>query len=412
MITQLQVRNWKSFGEATLYIDPLTILIGTNSSGKSNLLEAFVFLSLTARGVDLNSIFRNGSAYGSLRGTSETLLNQSCDDNWFGLIVLFEHGEQKTKYRYEIQCEVSDSLPIKLKSESLEQGVEIDGETTYQYLFRTTERYNGHLDIEHAHEGELGSTTFLDLALNRSSLSRLAGSNLDREVLEGAVRTITALSNVSLIDPSPRSMRAYSAVGNTILTDCSNVAGVLAKLPAEEVVKTHAILTKYIDLLSEKDITKVYAQTVAPLNKDAMLYIEELWPGRKPTTIDAESASDGTLHLIGVMVAILTAKPETLVIIEEVDKGLHPSRADLLVRFLKEMALNRKIDILCTTHNPALLDAFGNEMISNMSIVYRNDQSGLSSVKLVEDIKHFGRLLSKGRVGKLSTMGLLEKAAG
>jgi hypothetical protein len=375
-------------------------------------LEAFVFLSLTANGVDLDSIFRNRSSYGSLRGTSETLLNQSCDDNWFGLIVLFEHGEQKTKYRYEIQCEVSDSLPIKLKSESLEQEVEIDAETTYQYLFRTTERYNGHLDIEHVNEGELGSTTFLDLALNRSSLIRLAGSNLDREVIEGAVRTITALSNVSLIDPSPRSMRAYSAVGNTILTDCSNVAGVLAKLPSKEAGQAQKILTKYIDLLSEKDITRVYAQTVAPLNKDAMLYIEESWPGRKFTTIDAESASDGTLHLIGVMVAILTAEPETLVVIEEVDKGLHPSRADLLVRFLKEMALSRKIDILCTTHNPALLDAFGNEMIRNMSIAYRDDKTGLSSIKPVEDIRNFSRLLSRGRVGRLSTMGLLEKAAG
>lgn len=41
MIKELNLKNWKSFKDSTLYIDPLTILIGTNASGKSNLLDAF-----------------------------------------------------------------------------------------------------------------------------------------------------------------------------------------------------------------------------------------------------------------------------------------------------------------------------------------------------------------------------------
>ncbi len=32
MITKLVVNNWKSYKEGTLYIDPLTIMIGTNAS--------------------------------------------------------------------------------------------------------------------------------------------------------------------------------------------------------------------------------------------------------------------------------------------------------------------------------------------------------------------------------------------
>jgi predicted ATP-binding protein involved in virulence len=40
MIKQLTVKNWKSFEKATFYVDPLTILIGANASGKSNLLDA------------------------------------------------------------------------------------------------------------------------------------------------------------------------------------------------------------------------------------------------------------------------------------------------------------------------------------------------------------------------------------
>ena len=40
MLTSLTVENWKSFEKATLTIDALTVLIGMNASGKSNLLEA------------------------------------------------------------------------------------------------------------------------------------------------------------------------------------------------------------------------------------------------------------------------------------------------------------------------------------------------------------------------------------
>ena len=40
MLTSLTVENWKSFEKATLTIDTLTVLIGMNASGKSNLLEA------------------------------------------------------------------------------------------------------------------------------------------------------------------------------------------------------------------------------------------------------------------------------------------------------------------------------------------------------------------------------------
>lgn len=35
MITELRLQNWKSFSDARLYIDPITVLIGTNASGKS-----------------------------------------------------------------------------------------------------------------------------------------------------------------------------------------------------------------------------------------------------------------------------------------------------------------------------------------------------------------------------------------
>ena len=53
MLKQLILENWKSFRYAELPIDPLTVLIGTNASGKSNVVEALEFLQRIVRGEDV-----------------------------------------------------------------------------------------------------------------------------------------------------------------------------------------------------------------------------------------------------------------------------------------------------------------------------------------------------------------------
>ena len=53
MIKSVKLKNWKSYGESILYIDSLMILIGMNSSGKSNAIDAMIFLSRIASGVGI-----------------------------------------------------------------------------------------------------------------------------------------------------------------------------------------------------------------------------------------------------------------------------------------------------------------------------------------------------------------------
>ena len=55
MIKEIRIKNWKSFGQATLYLDPLTVMIGTNASGKSNVLDGIEFLSRVVKGIELQA---------------------------------------------------------------------------------------------------------------------------------------------------------------------------------------------------------------------------------------------------------------------------------------------------------------------------------------------------------------------
>lgn len=74
MITELYLENWKSFAKATLYIDPLTFLIGTNASGKSNVLDAFMFLQRLASGISTQTAINGDMSISPLRGGVEWLI--------------------------------------------------------------------------------------------------------------------------------------------------------------------------------------------------------------------------------------------------------------------------------------------------------------------------------------------------
>ena len=74
MITKIRLQNWKSFKDSTIYIDSLGILIGTNASGKSNVLDAFAFLRAVGEGKSLLDADAENGEVGNLHG--DTLQNQ------------------------------------------------------------------------------------------------------------------------------------------------------------------------------------------------------------------------------------------------------------------------------------------------------------------------------------------------
>jgi predicted ATPase len=120
--------------------------------------------------------------------------------------------------------------------------------------------------------------------------------------------------------------------------------------------------------------------------------------------------SDGTLRFIAIVTALLTLPEKTQLIIEEVDNGLHPSRADLLLRMIREIGMKRSIDVLVSTHNPALLDALGPAMVPFVLVAHRDPTEGDSCLTLLEDVRSLPKLLAGGRLGAITSSGALEQA--
>jgi len=141
-----------------------------------------------------------------------------------------------------------------------------------------------------------------------------------------------------------------------------------------------------------------------------MLYCEEGWEETATHEIDARGMSDGTLRYLAIVTALLTREPGSLLVIEEVDNGLHPSRAHILVKMLKNLGKERGIDVIVTTHNPALLDAAGARMVPFIIIAHRDDTSGASRLTQLEEVERLPKLMASATLGRLSTEGRIESA--
>jgi predicted ATPase len=116
MIKEIQLTNWKSFQEATLFIDPLTILIGTNASGKSNALDALIFLQRIASGEALTSALQGDADRLEIRGGIDWACRRGTDS--FCLKATVNLPEERIDFVYSIEAHIVEKR-CQIKKENL-----------------------------------------------------------------------------------------------------------------------------------------------------------------------------------------------------------------------------------------------------------------------------------------------------
>lgn len=400
MIKSLKLKNWKSYEESVLYIDSLMIVIGTNSSGKSNAIDALIFLSRIASGAGIFQAIGGDVNLSPLRGGMDWVCRKGM--NHFTLEVIMEYEGNDYEYSITVEVETAKALVT-------EEKLVLSGRN--QRLFYTTLRDNELLNIPtYFSTGKQGKGQNFELNRNASILFQSKTLQLKKkEIVDITTNLTRQLSGIFVLDPIPNHMRDYSPLAEKLSSDGSNIAGVLAALNEEKRKKVQEKLTSYLKKIPEKDIDSVWTERVGKFNTDSMLYCQEAWKGEEKCVVDARGMSDGTLRFLAIMTALLTNETNELIVVEEVDNGLHPSRAKILLNMLKELGNEKNVDVLITTHNPALLDAAGTSMIPFITVAHR-DEKGNSYLKLLEDVQELPKMISTGNIGELVTKGKIESA--
>ncbi|MEA5512442.1 AAA family ATPase [Nodularia sp. UHCC 0506] len=410
MLKQLILENWKSFRYAELPLDPLTVLIGTNASGKSNVVEALEFLQRIVQGENIEAALAGDKTLSPIRGGVEWAARKP--ESQFTLKALVQGEDETTDYLYVIKIEtqahvrvIEESIDIQILNEKITLDIKNfsfnnrNGAglfyspaelSSFKQFINSLPELNQKFDLDNFYEKYKN-----DYMPVRNTINRLVVSTLEK---------------IFILNPIPSKMRDYSRLSDTLESDAANIAGVLAGLSDKEKEEVESALSDYIKDLPEGDIKKVWAEKVGRFGIDAMLYCQEEWQPGDITEIDARSMSDGTLRFLAILTALLTRPEGSQLVIEEIDNGLHPSRAKLLVKILREIGSKRNIDILITTHNPALLDALGPEIVPFVVVAHRDSETGESKLTILEEIDNLPLLLASGTLGKLATKGAIEKS--
>ena len=407
MITSIRLENFKNFADETLRLGPFTVIAGANASGKSNIRDAFRFLHGIRRGYTLADVV--GGRYGAggqvewepIRGAANEIARTG--ESEFALeakIDTFFRTAEFEIFQRAIEGPISStpveaSYVVRIGCDAVdENGFSIKGMS-----FRTDKGYSWERPADRPASQWQADETIL---ANRDPLPDMPPDYnvrvfiLDREI------TRTFLG-IRFLDPTPNLVRFPAFPGQTVLGDNGeNLPTVLREICADEARK--AILTEWIRELTPMDVVD-FRFPSDPAGRVHLMIREE--GGRE---MSAYSASDGTLRFLTMLAALLGPDPASLYFIEEIENGIHPSRLHLLLDLIETQTGKGEIQVVATTHSPALLTAMSDRTFEDASVVCRLPGATDAVIRPLSALPDAAELRKTQGLGRLLEGGWMETA--
>lgn len=395
MLTSLRLKNFKSFADVTVELSPLTLLLGANSSGKSNFLDAIRFLQGIGLDLPLTDVLRGRIEGGreiwpGLRGSAEEVARGGGKS--FTIESRWTIGREELVH--EITCRV-DPEPM-VEREALQakglgylfdtpgsvlKGVEGIAPSSAKTAARKARGLRAlGVDRHPARRSLLGQ---IEHHHGRGQDVRL------NDVVERCHALQMAMRGALSLDLRPSRMRGYVHRSVDHLgTSGENLSAAVFRLCQDADRKVE--LMGWLSALCTPDITDIdFVETELG---DVMLRIVE----KDGTRISARSLSDGTLRVLGKIVAVLTAPEGSLLLMEELEHSLHPAQAGLLIQILEAATIPGACQLLGTTHSPALLRAMSKEALARAVVFGRRAGAAGTGARRLGELPHLEEILQKG----------------
>lgn len=381
-ITHLILRNYRSFRHLDLRLDSFTVVVGANSSGKSNLVSAIRFLVLAGQGGLAHAIRLNGGFRGIINARAShpevvfevTTVNRTDFETGVSISrsnkTVRSQAWATARYRLRIKVltnpnrakVVSENLLVtytrgsgKVTSGKPQTNAEVIGgielaRRRSRIEYRTVggaalppTLTNGMRILQSLPELPLGeSVTMLEYPITRP----LVGASLP-DVFSSA-----------FYDLEPKKERDESVpLGAPVLrVDGANLAYVVQAILEDPERKSRFVhlIQNYLPFV--RDIR------VSEIGNLLQLGVRERGSGVR--YFPPANVSDGTLNVIS-LVALMHFERRPLIVVEEVERGIHPKLFSKLVEGLR--ALSEEEQVILTTHNPEVVRYAGLENLVLLS---------------------------------------------
>lgn len=410
-VEELRLISFKSFRDARLPLDDLTLLIGRNGSGKSNAIDGLHVLARMALGEDLRDAIDGSRRDGSeVRGGARGCAPHGESSFKLGCTVVV--GRDRLRLDVAVQVEPD----VQILSEELQLEPASGARRTY---LRTDPPQPGLVDIRARHyNGRKGRNPVVGFRSDRLLTAQVpvkigGSSKAVREVHRAAQAVVDALRTVFILDPVPAMMRHYVPSGDTVLRrraeNLSAVVGALRSDPGR-----WNQLRDLMQALPEQQVAEIDVER-SPLD-DVMLVVRERFAD-VDVPFSARVMSDGMLRFLAFAAALLESprideaddgSANTLLVIEELENGLHPSLAARIVELIKTESKVRRIRTLATTHSPAMLSALQADDHRGVLVCRRDPATARSELIPLVELPRYPQALAAGSLGEAVTQRRLD----
>ncbi|MBW1936584.1 MAG: AAA family ATPase [Candidatus Hodarchaeales archaeon] len=358
MITRVFAKNFRSISEVDVNLNRLTILVGQNSSGKSNFLDILRFFS---------DALRKG-------------IQVAIDDVRQGIKTIRRWSPSRP-YDIRLELEIDDIIKAKkIKGRKL-----LDHEEQINATYR--------IEIKSAKYIEPEEYSFTSYLIKREKCTIFMGNKkFEYEIYNGeflkrpegfipfrkdAKEVLSRPSQTALFLPFLVYLKPYSYLYKLLISMFFyNIYPNIIKTPREPGIEypleSHgrniaSVIRKmqrdkspWLDQIKEvlsKVVPDLYDFQVSPVGGFLTIKFKHKSDKSKPHYFEANQESDGTLRILGILVSLFQDPPPYLLAIEEPEITVHPGILGLIADLIKE-ASKRRSQIIVTTHSPDLISKF------------------------------------------------------
>jgi predicted ATPase len=128
-------------------------------------------------------------------------------------------------------------------------------------------------------------------------------------------------------------------------------------------------------------------------------------------TFAAPVLSDGTLRFAALTAAFFQPDMPRMLILEEIENGIHPTRLRLVVELLKARSAVEGPQVMASTHSPVIVDWLTTDDLEHCFLCRHDEATGVSLVQPLSSLPRFTELSKQQPAGELFSEGWMENSA-
>jgi energy-coupling factor transporter ATP-binding protein EcfA2 len=358
VIREIEIEGFKSIERLKLELGRVTVLIGENGCGKSNILEAIAFAS-AAHADRLGHEFL---ASRGIRSTEPKLMRPAFPTTRAVQMRVTYQAPSRKPTTILFSEDASSTVPV------------WSGEL-------------GFIGSDGKPSGAVDTESKIEEILDKFFEENPEASSTERPALVAAVRAgmraaaVAHLLSFLVYSPENSALRTFEREGQ-ILPIGINGEGLFAHLRALDRMGKNEVLGELnrrlglIDWFSGFDIPADLGPGEHRLNiRDRYLSSDVL--------LDQRSANEGFLFLLFYFTLLLSPDTPRFFAVDNIDASLNPRLCARLMKDVVELAKVQDRQVVVTTHNPAVLDGLDLKDDEQRLVVVSRTQSGTTRVRRV-----------------------------